>query len=146
MPTMNTDPATSFASGENRTDLFAGLGGGLVGAQGLWSGEEVLVGGLFLLFGLWLVVRGIRIWGKPYAELGNGRLVLFDHGRLKHYVPLTVIVGIDKAFNGIRLKLRDGLAIRVGHLGFVSSEEAKRFRAELALRLDRPVAGAASED
>jgi len=139
---MNADSSSIFVSGEYRADLLPGLGLVVLGALALWDGEENLGGGVFLLVGLWLLVRGVRFWQKPYVELGRGRLVIFERGRLKHYVPLTVIGALERTFNATRLKLRDGMEIRIGNLGFISSAEVERFRTELANRMDRPgVAG-----
>jgi hypothetical protein len=125
-----------FTSSESRTYLFAGIVALLSFSNGAEEPSNVL-----LLTGLsgWMFWLGMRCWGVPCAQLDSERLVIFDQGRPKHYIPLAQIAEVRKGFNRTILLMRDGLSIPVGHLNFVKKADVSEFRAALAQRLPVPV-------
>jgi len=130
-----------FVAGEARADAFAGFGGLFYGGLLLLLDIEYSdAAWVIVTFGVYVLWRGMRSWGKPYILLSNDRLVIFDHGRPKHYVAFDAIATVQRRFNRTRLLMRDGLKIHVSHLGFVSSAEVERFRTELLKRVNVAVA------
>jgi hypothetical protein len=127
----------AFRAGEARVDVFAGIGGLLYGGLLLLLDPEYS-GAVWVIvaFGGYVLWRGLRSWGKPYVVLSNDRLIVFDRGRPKHYIPFDSITGVQRSFNRTRLLLRDGLKIHVSHLGFLTKAEVERFRSELLRRVN----------
>lgn len=130
------DPAEhQFRSGEARTDLFAGAGGFLLTGIFLWQHPGQWEGSLVVAaFTGYLIHRAIRAWRLPYVRLSSDRLVVFERGRPKHYVELAAVESVRPGFNCTILVMRDGMKIPISHLGFMSGDDARRFREALAQR------------
>lgn len=137
---MSHEPYTdvAFAAGEERTNMVVGIGSVVVGGYLLFVNEGLIVGWgiLLILLGARMLWRCIRLWNKPYVLLRQDRLVVFDCGRPTHYVPLGDIAEVQPCFNGTMLILRDGLRLRISHIGFVRKADAERFRIALLRRLE----------
>ena len=136
---MPTEPSSevTFVAGEARADVFAGCGGLLYGGLLLLLDTEYSdAAWVIVAFGGYMLWRGVRSWRKPYVLLSRDRLVIFDRGRPKHYVPFDGIAAVQRSFNRTRLLMRDGLKIHVSHLGFLSKAEVERFRTELLRRVN----------
>jgi hypothetical protein len=135
MPSESSSDVT-FVAGEARANVFAGFGGLMYGGLLLFSDTEYSdAAWVIVAFGGYMLWRGIRSWRKPYVLLSNDRLVIFDHGRPKHYVSISAIAAAQRSFNRTRLLMRDGIKLYVSHLGFMSKAEVERFRAELLMRV-----------
>jgi hypothetical protein len=135
---MPNEPSSevTFAAGEARADVFVGFGGLLYGGLLLLLDSEYSEAAwVIVAFGGYMLWRGVRSWHKPYVVLDNDRLVVFDRGRPKHYVPFDAIAAVQRSFNRTRLLMRDGLKIHVSNLGFVNKAEVERFREELLRRV-----------
>jgi hypothetical protein len=125
-----------FPAGEARADVFVGAGVLVYGGMLLLLAKDCSEAAWVMLgCAAYLFWRGVRSWGKPYVVLGPERLVIFDRGRPKHYVPLDAITAVQRSFNRTRLVMQDGLVISVSHLGFVSKTDVDCFRAELSRRV-----------
>jgi hypothetical protein len=126
----------AFAAGEERANMVGGIGSVVVGGYLLFVKGASIVGWgiLLILMGARMLWRCIRLWNKPYVLLRQDRLVVFDCGRPTQYVPLGDIAEVQPCFNGTMLILRDGLRLRISHIGFVSKADADRLRTELLTR------------
>lgn len=138
---LESSSEVTFAAGEARVDAVAGLGGLMYGGLApLLDTEYSNAAWVIVAFGGYLLWRGIRSWRKPHVVLSNDRVVIFDRGRPKHYLPFDDIAAVQRGFNRTKLLMRGGLKIHVGHLGFVSKAEVERFRMELLRRVHVAVA------
>jgi hypothetical protein len=138
MIVMPSEPSSdvTFVAGEARADVFAAFGGLLYGGLLLLLDTEYSdAAWVIVAFGAYMLWRGIRSWGKPYVLLSGDRLVIFDRGRPKHYVPFDAIAAVQRGFNRTRLLMRDGVKLHVSHLGFLSKAEVEQFRTELLRRV-----------
>jgi len=124
-----------YRSGEARADLFAAVGGFVYGALLLWTSPDMRgVAVVFMVFASYWVWRAVRAWRRPYVQLSGERLVVFEHGRPKHYVELAAVASVRQGFNRTVLLMRDGMKISISHLGFMFSDDARHFRQTLAER------------
>ena len=137
---MNTTEL-KFTSGEARTDMFAGVGGLVYTAIFAWLHPDMWEGAL-VFAGLisYLIWRAARAWQRPYVQLTAERLVVFEHGRPKHYVELAAVAAVRQGFNRTVLLMHDGMKISISHLSFLHTDDARDFRQALDERLPKPVA------
>ena len=144
---METEPPAEIASnsGENFINFFCGIGGFLIG------GVNLLIGGESSGFGIVMTVGGgYMLWGyirtrhKPYVLLSHDRVVVFDQGKPKLYLPLNAVASVQPGFNRTRVVMRDCLTIHISHLGFMTKNDVKKFQYELSKRIGTPPATAPS--
>ena len=87
---------------------------------------------VFIAITAYLIWRGVRGWRRPYVQLTDDTLVVFERGRPKHYIDLTAVATVRERFNQTILEMRDGMKISVSHLGFMFSDDVRDFREILA--------------
>lgn len=90
---------------------------------------------LIMAFAVYAGWRAIRVWNKPYVQMTGERLIIFQQGRPRHYIELAAVSSVQHGFNSTVLVMKDGLAIPVSHLGFLSSDDARHFRQSMSERV-----------
>ena len=122
-----------FRSGEARADVFLGIVGFVYVTVLLFTDPDMRTASLvFMAITGYVIWRGMRACRRPYVQLSDNRLVIFERGHPKHYVDLSAVAAVRQRFNRTVLEMRDGMKISISHLGFIHSDDARLFREKLA--------------